>query len=93
MTPKGAKQRDLITALNHSLRRDILRKLTKKVMSPNQLAQELDEPLGNVSYHVKMLLECKSIKLEKTEPKRGALEHFYSYAIQESWVKQVLANK
>ncbi|HEX4304542.1 MAG TPA: hypothetical protein VHZ54_00760, partial [Solirubrobacterales bacterium] len=39
--------------------------------------QELDEPLGNVSYHVKTLLEYDCVELVKTEPRRGAVEHFY----------------
>ena len=35
------------------------------------------EPLGNVSYHVKTLLEYDCVELVKTEPRRGAVEHFY----------------
>jgi hypothetical protein len=37
----------------------------------------LGEPLGNVSYHVKTLLEYDCVELVKTEPRRGAVEHFY----------------
>jgi hypothetical protein len=55
----------------------ILTSLHKGVSSPNQLSQELDEPLGNVSYHVKTLLEYDCVELVKTEPRRGAVEHFY----------------
>jgi hypothetical protein len=55
----------------------ILSSLHNGISSPNQLAQELGEPLGNVSYHVKTLLEYDCVELVKTEPRRGAVEHFY----------------
>ncbi|HEU4738997.1 MAG TPA: winged helix-turn-helix domain-containing protein [Solirubrobacterales bacterium] len=64
-------------ALAHPLRVRILSSLHKGISSPNQLAQELGEPLGNVSYHVKTLLEYDCVELVKTEPRRGAVEHFY----------------
>jgi hypothetical protein len=55
----------------------ILTSLHRGISSPNQLSQELGEPLGNVSYHVKTLLEYDCVELVKTEPRRGAVEHFY----------------
>jgi len=67
----------LAKALAHPLRVRILTSLHKGVSSPNQLSQELGEPLGNVSYHVKTLLEYDCVELVKTEPRRGAVEHFY----------------
>ena len=45
--------------------------------SPRALAAALGEPLGNVSYHVRILRDLDCIELERTEPRRGALEHFY----------------
>ena len=75
-SPEGITQQ-LAKALAHPLRVRILTSLHKGVSSPNQLAQELDEPLGNVSYHVKTLLEFDCVELVKTEPRRGAVEHFY----------------
>src|SRR3984885_2195736 len=75
-TPEGITQQ-LAKALAHPLRVRILSSLQKGISSPNQLAQELDEPLGNVSYHVKTLLEYDCVELVKTEPRRGAVEHFY----------------
>jgi len=67
----------LAKALAHPLRVRIIGSLQKGISSPNQLAQELGEPLGNVSYHVKTLLEYDCVELVKTEPRRGAVEHFY----------------
>jgi DNA-binding transcriptional ArsR family regulator len=75
-TPEGITQQ-LAKALAHPLRVRILTSLNRGISSPNQLAQELDEPLGNVSYHVKTLLEYDCVELVKTEPRRGAVEHFY----------------
>jgi DNA-binding transcriptional ArsR family regulator len=75
-TPEGITQQ-LAKALAHPLRVSILTSLQRGISSPNQLAQELGEPLGNVSYHVKTLLEYDCVELVKTEPRRGAVEHFY----------------
>jgi DNA-binding transcriptional ArsR family regulator len=75
-SPEGITQQ-LAKALAHPLRVRILSTLHKGISSPNQLAQELGEPLGNVSYHVKTLLEYDCVELVKTEPRRGAVEHFY----------------
>jgi DNA-binding transcriptional ArsR family regulator len=75
-TPEGITQQ-LAKALAHPLRVRILTELNRGISSPNQLSQELDEPLGNVSYHVKTLLEYDCVELVKTEPRRGAVEHFY----------------
>jgi DNA-binding transcriptional ArsR family regulator len=75
-SPEGITQQ-LAKALAHPLRVRILSSLHNGISSPNQLAQELNEPLGNVSYHVKTLLEYECVELVKTEPRRGAVEHFY----------------
>jgi len=75
-SPDGITQQ-LAKALAHPLRVRILTSLHKGISSPNQLSQELGEPLGNVSYHVKTLLEYDCVELVKTEPRRGAVEHFY----------------
>ena len=90
-SPEGISQQ-LAKALAHPLRVRILASLSRGISSPNQLSQELGEPLGNVSYHVKTLLEFDCIELVKTEPRRGAVEHFYraterSFFSDEDWAK------
>jgi DNA-binding transcriptional ArsR family regulator len=67
----------LAKALAHPLRVQLLAALNQKVASPNELAKQLDEPLTNVSYHVRMLHDLGCIELVDTEPRRGALEHYY----------------
>jgi DNA-binding transcriptional ArsR family regulator len=70
----------LAKALAHPLRVQLLAALNEGVASPNELAKKLDEPLTNVSYHVRMLHDLGTIELVETEPRRGALEH-YSRAV------------
>jgi DNA-binding transcriptional ArsR family regulator len=65
--------------MSHPLRLRIVAELNKRgPLSPNGLSKLLDQPLGSVSYHVKALLEAGVLKLVRTEPRRGALEHFYA---------------
>ena len=45
--------------------------------SPRQLADFLDQPLGQVSYHVRKLADLDVLVLVHTEPRRGAIEHYY----------------
>lgn len=66
-----------VRSLAHELRAEILMILTERMASPNELAQMLDEGLSQVSYHVKVLKDYGRIKLVKTEPRRGAVEHYY----------------
>src|SRR4051795_10125533 len=64
-------------ALAHPLRAQILKRLGERVASRGELAAELGAPLGVVSYHVRMLREYECVELVRTEPRRGALQHFY----------------
>src|SRR3954451_8880469 len=64
-------------ALAHPLRARILQRLGERESSPRELATELDAPLGVISYHVRMLREYECVELVRTEPRRGALQHFY----------------
>jgi DNA-binding transcriptional ArsR family regulator len=67
----------IMKALSHPLRVRMLTLLNQKVSSPSELADELDEPLGNVSYHMRFLADLNMVKLVRTEPRRGAVEHYY----------------
>jgi DNA-binding transcriptional ArsR family regulator len=68
----------LAKALAHPLRTRILAALEGRTASPSELAGELDAPLGVVSYHVRRLAALGFLKLVKSEPRRGAVEHYYS---------------
>jgi DNA-binding transcriptional ArsR family regulator len=65
-------------ALAHPLRVAILAILEERIASPREISDELDAPLGLVSYHVRTLARLGLAKLERTRPRRGALEHYYS---------------
>jgi DNA-binding transcriptional ArsR family regulator len=72
----------LAKALAHPLRVQLLAQLNQGVASPNELAKRLGEPLTNVSYHVRMLHDLGCIELVETEPRRGALEHYYRAVVR-----------
>jgi len=72
----GVDQR-LVKALAHPLRVEILVILNERMASPNELSKELEEGLSQVSYHVKVLKDFECIEMVKTEPRRGAVEHYY----------------
>lgn len=79
---KSKKRRQVVNqsfvkALAHELRVEILGILTEQMASPNEMATMLDEGLSQVSYHVKVLKDYGLITLIKTEPRRGAVEHYY----------------
>jgi DNA-binding transcriptional ArsR family regulator len=67
----------LMRGMCHTLRFQILTHLNDREWSPNELSDQLAEGLSQVSYHVKVLKDYGLIELTKTEPRRGAVEHFY----------------
>lgn len=64
-------------AFAHPLRVQILIILNEKVASPNMLAQQLNQSLNLVAYHVRVLEKYDCIELVDTKQRRGATEHFY----------------
>jgi DNA-binding transcriptional ArsR family regulator len=74
----------LIRALEHVLRQHILLAAVAGEVSPNGLSKALDEGLSHVSYHVKVLRdECDGmIEETRTEPRRGAVEHYYRASVK-----------
>ena len=66
-----------VKALSHPLRVRILAILDERTASPVQLAEILDASLGVVSYHVRTLERLGLIRLVRTNPVRGAVEHHY----------------
>jgi DNA-binding transcriptional ArsR family regulator len=96
-----AKNQDVIKvnahliALQHELRRRIMQVFdaSDEPISPREVSEWLDKPLPNVSYHVRVLADCKAIILVHTEPVRGSMQHFYRpdpSFIGQAWVADVL---
>jgi|SRR5215204_2219357 len=76
----------LAKALSHPLRQRILERLSGGgETSPKELAGALDEPLGNVAYHMRTLHRLGFIELVGTRQVRGALEHHYR-ALAHPWL-------
>jgi DNA-binding transcriptional ArsR family regulator len=67
----------MVKALAHPLRVQILDALESRTASPSEIADRLDAPIGNVSYHVRKLEALGVLKLVKETPRRGAVEHYY----------------
>lgn len=76
----------LIQALDHSLRRQILRAMheAEGSISPVKLSELLRMPLGNVSYHVNILRKLDAVSRESERQVRGAMEHFYIPTIDDN---------
>jgi DNA-binding transcriptional ArsR family regulator len=76
-TSSSSVDQRVVKALAHRLRVEILAILNDRMASPNELSKELEEGLSQVSYHVKVLKDFDMVEMVKTEPRRGAVEHYY----------------
>ena len=76
------EQERLLKAISHPLRHRVLSAIDEAgEASPKAVAAQLGEPLGRVSHHVRVLAGLGAIELTRTEPRRGAQEHFYRAAV------------
>jgi DNA-binding transcriptional ArsR family regulator len=82
----------LVKGLAHPLRVRILAHMNERPWSPRELEQDLGEGLSQVSYHVKVLFDFELIELTGTEPRRGAVEHFYR-AVERAFIPSDLAKQ
>ena len=69
-------------AYAHPLRIHILGLLDDRTASPSEISNELSAPLTHVSYHVRQLAGLGLIRLVRTTPRRGAVEHHYTANIR-----------
>src|SRR3954462_5785827 len=83
----GELDEALLRAISHPLRHRLLSMLDGRIASPNELARELGLPLGRVRYHIRLLNDLGAIELVRTEPRRGALEHYYK-AVTSVWLSE-----
>ncbi|MGE5335802.1 MAG: ArsR/SmtB family transcription factor [Nitrososphaerota archaeon] len=67
----------LVKALNHPVRVKALTILTERIASPKEISEMIDEPLTNVSYHVRVLDELGLVEIMEEESVRGSVAHFY----------------
>jgi DNA-binding transcriptional ArsR family regulator len=69
----------LAAALAHPTRVAVMGVLVEGPASPRQMAEAIDEPLNNVTYHVKQLRDLGCIELDRVERRAGGrvFERFY----------------
>ena len=81
---EGRRRANLIWAIAHRLRREILRAIadSDKACSPTWLADALDLPLSTAAYHVTILRRFEAVELADEQMARGAVEHFYVSTIK-----------
>jgi DNA-binding transcriptional ArsR family regulator len=94
-TKTGVDQR-LVRAIGHPLRLRLLTIFNERVASPSDLAAELGEPIGNVSYHTRILARLGCVELVRTKQVRGAVEHYYRAVVRpvfsdEDWAELPLS--
>lgn len=94
-TKTGVDQK-LVRAIGHPLRLRLLTIFNERVASPSDLAAELGEPIGNVSYHTRILARLGCVELVKTKQVRGAVEHYYRAVVRpvfsdEDWAELPLS--
>jgi DNA-binding transcriptional ArsR family regulator len=88
----GDSIQNLLVALGHPTRRQILREMSgQPPTSPRQISEKLDETLSNVSYHFRVLADSGVLELVTTRPVRGSTQHFYGIAIEADWAQALLA--
>ena len=69
--------RALVKVVGHPVKVRALTVLTERSASPKEIADQLGIPIGQVSYHVRVLEQMGMIELIGTRQVRGAVEHFY----------------
>lgn len=77
----GRSQQELVRALSHPIRMEILEKLRGRVASPAELSRELNERLGVIAYHANTLLKCGCVELVHSEPRKGSVENFFGISL------------
>ena len=78
MASADALDASVLKALGHPLRMRLLTFITERgEASPVEMSRALDQPLASVSHHTRVLRDLGYIELARTQPRRGALEHYY----------------
>lgn len=77
----------LASAMTHPTRIRTLRVLTEREATPREIAAELDEPLNNVAYHVRVLKKLGCIELVRVNQTHGGrvAEHVYKGTQRPYW--------
>lgn len=71
---------ELVRALSHPIRVEILEALQGRVASSAELSEQIDERLRVVSYHAKALVEYGCLELVHSTPRRGTVDNYFGIA-------------
>lgn len=77
--------KQLVHLVSHPVRVKALVVLVERTASPKEISVELHEKLSTVSHHIRELVKMGYIELVRTEPRRGAVEHFYRAVMRPIW--------
>jgi hypothetical protein len=77
--PPALVSHRIAAATSHPTRVHALGMMLNRAVSPREIAEHMDEPLNNVTYHVKQLVALGCAELIEAKPARGGrvVEHFY----------------
>jgi DNA-binding transcriptional ArsR family regulator len=83
-TPPSLLNARIAAAMSHPTRLQAMTVLFERTASPKEIAEEMGEPVNNVTYHVKRLLDLGCIQLVDVRPAGGGrvVEHFYRATTQ-----------
>ncbi len=84
----------LAAAMTHPTRLRTMTALAERTATPREIAEEIDEPVNNVAYHVKILAKLGCVELIETRPAGGGrvAEHVYratqmAYFDDDAWAQ------
>jgi DNA-binding transcriptional ArsR family regulator len=77
---------EMVRALSHPVRLEILEALRDRVASPLELSEEIGLSQGVVSYHAGTLLRCGYLELVHSRARQGGIENFF--AITPRWFSE-----
>jgi DNA-binding transcriptional ArsR family regulator len=80
----------VLKALNHPVRRQVMSMLEDGVASSKEIAAEMGLSIPSVSYHVAILRDLGLIKVVRETPRRGAIERHYKAVARSLSVRQVI---
>ena len=77
---RGRGRQELVRALSHPVRVEILQALHGRIASPAELSREIGQRPAVVSYHACTLLKCGCLELVHSRAQQGAIENFFAIA-------------
>ncbi len=82
--PSKSARGDLTYALNHEVRRDILRFLhsSSGSCSSGDIAEQLNQTPGRIGYHLLVLRRRGAVALVDAEAVRNTVKHFYASKVE-----------